>query len=75
LRRSSDPFPVSRPRDPPWSELSRTLGIDDDQPLEPGDVAQPLIGADEPVDRRDLVELESDAELEGIEGANLAVGP
>ena len=50
---------------------SRPLGIDDDQPLKGGDVAEPMVGTDEPVDGDRLVEVKGDAKLEGIQGANL----
>ena len=50
---------------------SGPLGVDDGQALERGDLTEPLVGADEPVDRGHLVELDGDAELQGVEGANL----
>jgi len=37
------------------------------------DLAEPLVGADEMVDGGDLMELKGDAELKGIESANLSL--
>ncbi len=51
---------------------SRPLGIDDSEPLKQGDVTEPLVGTDELVNGDHLVEVEGNAELKGIERANLS---
>lgn len=51
----------------------RKLGIDNGKPLTSRDLAEPLVGADEMVDGGGLMELKGDAELKGIESANLSL--
>jgi hypothetical protein len=55
--------------------FSGLLWNDNGQAFEQCDVAEPLIGADEVVDGGWLLQLESNAELKGIESADLAVKP
>jgi hypothetical protein len=51
---------------------SRQLWIDDRQAFEQGDVAEPLVGADEEVNGGWLLKLDGNAELKRIERANLS---
>lgn len=51
----------------------RKLGIDNGKPLMSRDLAEPLVGADDMVDGGGLMELKGDAELKGIESANLSL--
>ena len=62
-----------------WITLVRAfiwlLGIDDPEPLECGDLAEPLVVTDEIINRSELMDVKCDAELERIESANLTVEP
>src|SRR5512135_2063167 len=53
----------------PWA--SGQLGVENGQPFERGDVAEPLIGADEVIEGGPAMEMQGDGQLEGIESANL----
>ena len=49
--------------------ISRLLGIDDGQPFQDRDVAEPLVGRDEVIDGCHLINTESHGQLESVQSA------